>query len=741
MAKLQLSFQSGETSLDVRNFEVEERVSGLFTATVWARSPRADIDLESIVGKSASFLIASDLRHVSLDTRHWRGICNSIELVQAETLGSRSVSTYLLRIVPSVWLLTQQTGYRIFQHLTIVDIVDEMLNKWHIRAVWNVQREQYKKLEYKVQYGETDFAFVCRLLEEAGICFTFPDDGGDGSSITFWDKIQENAPRAAVVPYVDNPNQAAQKEFVTKVRLTHEVRPGAFTIADFDRRRPSFALAGAAPKAASQEANYEQYDYSPGAALMDEGQPANTPAADDKGVARHDPSFLQARATRQLEALRVDQRFIQYDSNVLDLSPGVVFRIGEHPHQEVSKPLLVTALRVTGSPEGEWTVAGEAVQSQLQYRPKAVTPKPVVRGVQSATVVGASGEEIHTDEFGRVRIQFPWWREGHHDDNSSCWVRVSQGWAGTGFGLINLPRVGQEVLVSFLAGDPDQPIVTGRVFNAAQPVPYPLPKHKTRSTWQSRSSLGGEGFNEVMFEDLKKKELVYVQAEKNLRKLVKNDETVTVWHDYERLVKNNEFETVVQHRTEITQQERIEITEADRTTVIDKSRQHHVRGDEYQRTLGNHQRYIGKDQDVVVMQTRRERIEGDDHLLVKGDRRQKIDGDQSLLVFQDRHERVHADYALSVDEQIHLKAGKSLVIEASDITFAANGGFIRLDGGGITIRGSMVHINSGGASAAEGQGCDAQAPDEAVEANFELPDRYTPDDVSHSNFGKDHPDR
>ncbi len=739
MAELKLAFQGGESSLDVRRFQVYERVSGLFMASVWARSPRHDIDLETILGKPAQFHISSGLREVADNSRQWSGVCSFMEQVKAETTGSEAHSTYFLRIVPKLWLLTQQTGYRIFQHVTIVDIVEQMLEKWHVRPVWNVDRSRYKKLEYKVQYGESDYAFVCRLLEEAGICFTFPDN--NNSRVTFWDKIQENPPRAGEVPYVDNPNEAAQKEFVTRVQFSHAVRPGAFTIADYDRRRPSFTLSGEAPKGASPEAGYEQYRYAPGAALMDEGQPAGTPTADDKGTARHDQPFLKERATRELEALRADQCMVNFDSNVLGLAPGVVFRIGDHPHGEVGKPLLVTELTTAGNTADEWSAAAEAVHAERPYRPKVLTPKPTVHGVQSATVVGPAGEEIHTDEFGRVRVQFPWWREGKSDDNSSCWIRVSQGWAGTGFGLINLPRIGQEVLVSFLAGDPDQPMVTGRVFNATQPVPYKLPEHKTRSTWKSCSSPGGEGFNELMFEDLKGKELIYIQAEKNLRKLVKNDETITVGHDRQKWVKNDEFETTDHDRTEITGNDRTEITQGNRYTVIGKNRKHFIGGDEFERSLGNHQRYVGKSQDIVIMQTRRERIEGDDNLVVKGDRREKVDGNHSLMVFSDRHEKVDQSYALSVDDEIHIKSGTQLVVEASDITIAGPAGFIRLDGGGITIKGSMVYINSGGTTAGKGSGCDPVQPDDATEADFEPPEPYTPDDVAKRNFGTEHPDR
>jgi type VI secretion system secreted protein VgrG len=153
------------------------------------------------------------------------------------------------------------------------------------------------------------------------------------------------------------------------------------------------------------------------------------------------------------------------------------------------------------------------------------TSKPIVRGVQSAVVVGPAGEEIHTDEFGRVRVQFHWDREGKYDDNSSCWMRVSQGWAGSGYGMIVIPRIGQEVLVGFFEGDPDQPVIIGRVYNNTARVPYKLPDHKTKSTWKSDSSPNSDGFNEIMFEDAKGKELVYVQAQKDLQKLVKNNET------------------------------------------------------------------------------------------------------------------------------------------------------------------------------------------------------------------------
>ncbi|MDI1476389.1 type VI secretion system tip protein TssI/VgrG [Polyangium sp. y55x31] len=694
MPVLELTFACGESSLSVRRFSVHESVSGLFTVSVWARSESPSIDLEAIIGQPASLRVVSGWLFARLGgARLWTGIVSSIEQVQAvqPASGAKELSTYSLRIVPDLWMLTQRRNYRIFQHLSIPDIVDELLDDWGIEKVWEIDRGKYPKLEYKAQYGESDFAFFSRLLEEAGIGFTFPDDDAKGSKLTLSDKLESNTPRpGGALPYVDNPNQEAEKEFVSGIRLSYGVRPGAHTIRDYDFRNPSFELFGEAPKAKGQEAKYEQYHYEPGAFLVEGGKGGGTPAADDKGVARYDQGFGKGRATRMLGGTRVDRRVVSFDTNTIDLWPGQVFSIDRHPHADIteSTKLLVTEFSVEGTPEGEWSMSGQAVFTDAPYRPPQRTPKPRVEGVQSARVVGPKGQEIHTDEFGRVRVQFPWDREGKNDDNSSCWIRVSQGWAGTGYGMIVIPRIGQEVMVGFLEGDPDQPIIVGRVYNAKQAVPYKLPEHKTRSTWKSDSSLGSDGFNEIMFEDLKGQELVYEQAQKNRRRLVKNDETITIGRDRQKLVKN----------------------------------------DEYEKTLGFLKVYVGKDQDIVVKQNKRERIEGDSHLRVYGKRNQRIEGKQSLTVKGDRHELVGKNYAIGVNEEIHVAAGTAIVIEAGkDLTIKGPGGFVRIDQSGVTIRGRQVRINSGG-SPGSGKGSSPDEPEEAIEAEV--------DDVSVTLIGQ-----
>ncbi len=693
MPILELSFACGESSLSVRHFAVHEAISSLFMVNVVARSESPTIDLEPIIGQTATLKVVSGWAHARLGgTRLWSGVVSSIEQVQGVQLGQqgKELSTYSMRIVPKFWLCTQRRNYKIFQHLSIPDIVDQLLGEWDIDHAWEVDRGRYPKLEYKVQYGETDFAFISRLFEEAGICFTFPDDDGKGSRLVMSDKLESNPMRpGGALQYVDNPNRESEKEYVTRVRLAHAVKPGAHVIRDYDFRNPNFALIGDAPKASGAEAKYEQYHYEPGASLVEGGKGGGTPSADDKGVARYDQSHTKDRAGRLLGGARADKRVVSFEANTIDICPGQVVSIDRHPHADIGddKRLLVTEFSVEGSPGEEWSMSASATFADNPYRPTQKTEKPRVNGVQSATVVGPAGQEIHTDEFGRVRVQFPWDRDGKNDENSSCWMRVSQGWAGTGYGMIMIPRIGHEVLVGFLEGDPDQPIVVGRVYNAKQPVPHSLPENKTRSTWKSDTSLGSNGFNEIMFEDKKGQELVYEQAQKNRRRLVKNDETITIGHDRQKYVQNDEFD----------------------------------------KTDGFVRVFVGKDQDIVVKQDKRERIEGNSHLYVVGKRNQRIEGNQSLEIKGDRQELVGETHALSAAKEIHIKSGTALVIEAEDLTLKGPGGFIRIDGSGITIRGTKVYINSGGA-AGEGAGASPEKPDEAKEAEV--------DDVSKTLIGQ-----
>ncbi len=704
MPTLDLSLASGDI-LSVRRFAVHEGVSSLFTVSVWARSPDPSLDLEGIIGNPAGLHIASGYAYAALGgTRLWTGLCNHVEQVQAEETG---LSTYRFRIVPRLWLLTQRRGNRIYQHLSIPDILQKLLGEWGIAPLWSINRSLYPLLEYKVQYAESDYVFFSRLLEEAGLAYTFIEDEKAGSELVIGDHLHGAEMRSAPpIPYHDNPTQAAEREYLTRIRLSHEVRPGAYTIRDHDFRNPEAALFVEAPKDPAPEDRYEQYHYQPGATLAETAKGGATPIADDLGTARYLPKYGQDQATHALLGVRQGRVAVSFETNVIDLRPGTIFCISGHTHVELdqARSLLTTQLTIEGDHQEEWSTTGHAVFADVAYRPALATPKPEVLGVQSAVVVGPGGQEIHVDEIGRVRVQFPWDREGTHDEHSSCWIRVNQGWGGKGYGMLMLPRIGQEVLIGFLNGDPDQPILVGRLFNQTNPVPYRLPENKTISTWKSDSSQGSNGFNEIKFEDKKTDELVYEQSEKNRRAYVKHDETITVGHDRDKHVGVNETDTTGANRTEITGINRTELTDGSRFHAIGGNKGKLVKGNEIERTEGNRLLRVGKNVDAVIKKNKRERVELDVHQHVKGNRKERIDGDQSLTIWKNQHEHVLGSSAMETGSDLHLRSAEIFMGEAAaDVTIKGPGGFIRIDASGITIKGTMVKINVGG-SAGNGKG-------------------------------------
>jgi type VI secretion system secreted protein VgrG len=522
---IELTFASGESSLAVRSFSVEQRMSGLFEIAAVAVSPDDDLDLAALLGGGAVFRMGStDAGGVF---RAFTGVVSHAEQVEIDAAGH---ATYLLRIVPALWRTTRRRNNRIFQHRSLPEIAVAVLAEWGIDPVLELDAASFPKLEYRVQYAETDFAFLSRILEEAGIayCFRDPPPGSAGqvdaqTALVLAADAHRNEPRdGGPLVHVLDKEVRTSRDAIWQVRFMEDVRSGRLTIRDYDfRSRPDFQLIAEARAAVGLEERFELYDYAPGAFLVEPepGRPA-----------RVDERFAKALAARQLGAGRHGKRAIAYRASALDLAPGCVFQITGHPRRELAADahLLVVRQTIAGELHGTWSITGEAVLASDPYRPPCVTPKPRVHGLQSAIVVGPPGEEIHTDEHGRVRVQFHWDREGARDEKSSCFLRVSQGWASRGYGGLSIPRVGDEVLVGFFEGDPDQPVVVGRVHNSAARVPYDLPVNKTRSTWRSESTPGGGGHNEIMFEDQKGKELFHVHAERDLERIVKQCETATI---------------------------------------------------------------------------------------------------------------------------------------------------------------------------------------------------------------------
>jgi type VI secretion system secreted protein VgrG len=469
---LTVDLASGDP-LDVREFTVEEGLSRLFDVSLTAMSTSVDVDFEGSIGRAARFEILRT-SPVDGDTRYWNGICVGIEQVDVDEAG---LSTYSVRIVPVLWLLTQRRNYRVFQDQSELDIVLLVLQGWGIQPTLILDAGNYPKRRIRVQYAENDFDFVSRLLEDIGVAYYFEQAGGE-TALVLVECPNKSAARVPVT-FVGRPNERMAHEHVTAVRTHRQVRPGRYTQSDVDYRKAlNYPLATSASQGNAVERQLERYHHNYGSFLWKADAGGDTPHADDRGAARTNEREGAKQVNKRLEAQRIDARICAFRTNAHDLRPGKVFTIAGHPRSEVASPLLVVAGTFTGSVGRDWKHTCEARFTDADYRPPLRTPKPRTLGVESATVTGPAGEEIHTDEHGRVRIHFHWDREGADDETSSCWVPVSQAWAGAGFGAVNLPRVGQEVLVDFLGADPDRPMVMGRVYTTTTPHPYQLPQHK-----------------------------------------------------------------------------------------------------------------------------------------------------------------------------------------------------------------------------------------------------------------------
>ncbi len=531
--------------------------------------------------------------------RRWSGVCIGAQSLRTEATGA---STYAVSIAPELWLLTQRRNCRLFQHRSIPEILGALLDEWGIRPAWRITPGLYPPLELRVQYDETDFAFFCRLLEEAGITYRF-EDTAQGPSQLVLDEAPHEAPARAPLPFVDQTFQAraGRERYVTAVQVVEEVRPNAVTHADFSFYNARYPVRGTAADLAAGETPLEQYRYLPGSALReDAGAPLRsgaTPVADDLGHARFHPSFTTGLAQRALDGVRVTRRRVPFETSEIDLAPGVVFGIAGHPRPDLDPEarLLVRRLTLSGTlpPEEPWTAAGDAVFAAARYRPAMETPaaahprcaeragggadgaRPRAGRARRAGGPGAQCRSGRGDLHRRARARpgaAPLGSRGargrarlHLDAGEPGLgrrrLRAVRGAAGGHRGAGGLPR-----RRSGRSGD------RGRLHNVLSPQPYRLPENKTVSTFRTQSSPGGGGFNELRFDDAAGREHVYLQAEAQMDTLVKLSLREAVGYDRTRYVQNDESIAVGNDRIAVVQNDEAAVTGAHRRDTVGLSR-------------------------------------------------------------------------------------------------------------------------------------------------------------------------
>ncbi|WP_338763078.1 type VI secretion system tip protein TssI/VgrG [Massilia sp. METH4] len=510
----------GPDVLLFRGMQCSEALGRLFEFRVQLASTRGDIATADVLGKELA--VTLDLE--AEGKRHFHGI-----VTRWASLGwNEGMPAWEAVVHPALWLLTRSSDCRIFQEKTAIEIVKAVCADGAYGGLVKIDAGKLSatpaKREFCVQYRESDFDFVSRLLEEEGIYYYFRHEA-DAHTMVLADGYGAHAAAAgyATLPFWDErEGRRAPEKAVTRMWPAGAVQAAEYALNDYDFEQPSAIRSGgllvksaiAAPFIGQR---FRQYDY-----------PGRYKAA----------SGGESLARGRMEALHGQGEQVDGTTNARGLGAGALFKLAEHPRADLNREFLVTATEIafsssayaSGDARGafEYVCAFEAVGKEHCYRPPRIAGKPVVRGPQTALVVGKAGEEVWTDKHGRIKVQFHWERERKDDETSSCWVRVQQGWAGKGWGTMFIPRIGMEVVVSFLEGDPDQPLVTGCVYNADTTVPYKLPANGTRSTIKTNSSKGGGGWNELRFEDKKGAEELYIQAEKDCNRVVKNNDTLKV---------------------------------------------------------------------------------------------------------------------------------------------------------------------------------------------------------------------
>lgn len=548
--KISVDTALGDTLLFSRMDGFDE-ISQCFRYELGLVSKDINVKAEDLLGTPVTITV-----RMEGSKRHFHGIVDEFAFQEYR----EDYAHYRAVLRPWLWFLTYRSDNRVFQNKSVVEIVEEVFKPHAHVKVEKRLKKSYPPREYCVQYRESDLFFVQRLLEHEGIFYHFDHADGEHTLVlSDANASVKDAEGFAAVKFRGETGTVAGEDDVINTLLPRAfVRSGGYVHTDYDFKKPATDL------------------------MTKSDAPKPHEAA--KGELYHYPGdYLEVGAGEPLAAIRLEEAQAPHvrvgaTGTVRGLWSGVSFQLEEFDREADNVKYLVLRsdyemwddiYRSGMQREGE----GFGVRLQLQplaltFRPERRTPKPLMSGPQTAVVVGPSGEEIFTDEYSRVKVQFHWDRLGGKDENSSCFVRVSSVWAGSGWGFIQIPRIGQEVIVDFLEGDPDKPIITGRVYNAAQMPPYGLPANATQSGWKSNSSPGGGGWNEMRFEDKKGSEEVYFQAEKDHNELIKNNETRTIGNDFAEDVGHDATQDIGHDRTETVGNDKSVTVGHDQTTSI-----------------------------------------------------------------------------------------------------------------------------------------------------------------------------
>jgi len=678
----------GADVLLVRRCSIREEMSRLFRIDLNLISKESSINFDDIIGKNVTIRLELDNA-----TRYFNGFVS--RFVQTKT--ERSYSVYQATVVPWLWFLTRTSDCRIFQQ-TMEEPPDEMTVPGIIKKVFkdfgfenfvsdDGLSETYRDWEFCVQYRETAFNFVSRLMEQEGIGYFFKHEDGK-HTMMLTDSITAHTAFESygTVPYHPHQQGAQDKEAVTNWVVEKEVQPGVFAHNDFDFENPrqvkQSALVAQWPISRSHDlADFEIYDY-PGE-FLDHGEG-------------------EKLAKLRIQELQVRHETLEGEATALGLCAGSTFTLEDHPRDDQNREYLITSTAYEidagefetsrgASSKQEWSCNFTAIPSDQPFRPARITPKPLIQGVQTALVVGPPGDEIHTDDKARVKVQFHWDRYGKYDENSSCWIRVSQPWAGKGWGSQATPRIDQEVIVEFLEGDPDRPIITGRVYNGDQTPPYAgggVVSGLKSDTHQ------GDGYNEMSMDDTAGKEKITIHGQYDMNTTVEHDQTSTVHNNRTDQIDVDDSETVGNDQTGTVQ--------GNQTLSVAKDRTRNVGQNETVTVAINRTHTVGVNEAITVGVAQEVTVGVDQAVTVGVNQHNAVGQSRDTSVGKDDSLTVAKKLTIDAGEEITIKTGKASIHMKKDGTIEISGKDIKVEGSGeinvkasknITMKGQKILQN------------------------------------------------
>jgi type VI secretion system secreted protein VgrG len=696
---LSVSTPLGNDVLLLQRVTGVEAVSRLFQFELeMLAESTATVKFDSILGQGVT---VSMVMPADSSRRYINGIVSRFSQGgrKPSAMGGATFTVYRAEVVPQFWTLTRNHQSRIFQQLSVPDILKKVLTG--LKVTYHLQGD-YKPRDYCVQYRESDHAFASRLMEEEGIFYFFTHADGSHQMI-----VADGQPTFPDIPgpthliYETQEGGTRTEDRIHRWEKSQTIRSGRYRLWDSCFELPGKNLESVRPTLGSVQVgtvnhslngrnkDLEIYDYQGGYAQRFDGV---TPGGGDRSG---DIQNIFPDGTRTV-GIRMQEEttgavLLEGESTCRQLVAGGRFILTRH--FDGDGPYVLTQVDhvadagdayTLGDAPATYTNTFRCIPAALPYRPERTIPRPRIEGTQTAVVVGPAGQEVFTDKYGRVKIQFYWDRQGQFNESSSCWVRVAQLAAGRRWGTSFWPRIGQEVIVDYQEGDPDQPIIIGTVYNAEQMPPYlgqgPDPEHPNEnliSGFKSNTSMGGQGYNEIRFYDAKDKEQIFLHAQRNMDTRVKKDSMELVQGDRHLIVGDdggNQYEQIA------------------------KDKHLHVKGHHVEKIERALVLAIGDNQDATV----------------GGDRTEKVGGNLNLAVAGERQEKIGTKQVLEAGEEIHLKAGMRIILDAGEIVLVGKGGFITIGAGGIDIEGSpFTRVNCGGGPPASAQSASPRAPQEA----------------------------